>query len=80
MPAASPVGLSSMNYSYLKASIGSSLDAFAAGRMPNSTPTAPENPSASSAAQSGTLAVYCSKTSIALNYLKTTNLSPAKKN
>ena len=43
-------------YSYLKASIGSNLDAFAAGKMPNSTPTAPENPSASSVAQRGTLA------------------------
>ena len=54
--APSHVRLPVINYSYLKASIGFNLDAFAAGKMPNSTPTAPENPSARSVAQSGTLA------------------------
>ena len=36
--------------------MGSSLAAFAAGKMPNNMPTKPENPRASNAAHRGTLA------------------------
>ena len=43
-------------YSYLSASIGSRLAAFAAGRIPNRTPTNPEKPSANAIDQNGMVA------------------------
>ena len=43
-------------YSYLRASIGSRLAAFAAGKIPNRTPTNPEKPRANAIDQNGMVA------------------------
>ena len=42
-----------MNYSYLKASIGESLEALRAGKTPKTTPTRAETPKETATAQRG---------------------------